>query len=126
MKENDCPRPAKELVINEVGLGTNVFLELTGPPLAPLHGMVIVLNELNATTRHVIPLKGGLGNDGFFLMSNDSRAGECFIISEQFMAFPASIFCWFGEPLLFFYFPQCYVIVFCLSYEPPPIRESPG
>ncbi|XP_058254005.1 uncharacterized protein si:ch211-183d21.1 [Hemibagrus wyckioides] len=78
MKENDCPRPPKELVINEVGgvLGTDVFVELIGPPLAPLHGMVIVLNELNATTRHVIPLKGGLGNDGFFLMSNDSRADQ--------------------------------------------------
>lgn len=79
MKENDCPRPPKELVINEVGgvFGTSPYVELIGPPLTPLHGMVIVLYELNSTARHVVPLEGDLGNDGFFLMTNEFKAGEC-------------------------------------------------
>lgn len=78
MKDNDCPRPPKELVINEVGgiLGADVYVELIGPPLTPLHEMVLVLYELS-TARHVVPLEGSLGNDGFFLMGNESRAGEC-------------------------------------------------
>ncbi|TSL82526.1 hypothetical protein Baya_6625 [Bagarius yarrelli] len=76
MKDNDCPIPPKELVINEVGVGPNIYVELIGPPLAPLHGMAIVLYELNSTARHVVPLKGGLGNDGLFLMANNSRADQ--------------------------------------------------
>ncbi|XP_047667740.1 uncharacterized protein si:ch211-183d21.1 isoform X1 [Tachysurus fulvidraco] len=78
MKENDCPRPPKDLVINEVGgvSGPNVFVELTGPSSAPLHGTVLVLYELDSTTRHVVPLEGELGNDGFFLLANSSSADQ--------------------------------------------------
>lgn len=77
MKDNDCPHPPKDILINEVSgvTGANLYVELTGPPWAPLQGLVIVLYELS-TTRHVVPLEGSLGNDGFFLMRNDSAAGE--------------------------------------------------
>lgn len=76
-KDNDCPRPPKELVINEVGgvLGANIFVELTGPRWSPLQGLVIVLHELS-TARHVVPLEGSLTNDGFFLIGNGSKASE--------------------------------------------------
>lgn len=109
MKDNDCPRPPKELVINEVGgvFRDSIYVELIGPPLAPLHGLVIVLYELS-TARHVIPLEGSLGSDGFFLLGNKSRAGE----------------------LGFFFFPALhpgYVIVFRLPCkQPPPPQDSSG
>ncbi|KAB5586624.1 hypothetical protein PHYPO_G00003820 [Pangasianodon hypophthalmus] len=77
MKDNDCPRPPKEIVINEVGgiLRANVYVELIGPPLASLHGLVIVLYELS-TARHVVPLEGSLGNDGYYVMGNKSVADQ--------------------------------------------------
>ncbi|XP_046702959.1 uncharacterized protein si:ch211-183d21.1 isoform X2 [Silurus meridionalis] len=77
MKDNDCPRPPAELVINEVGgvSGVDVYVELIGPPGLSLQGLVIVLYELS-TARHVIPLKGSLGSDGLFLIGNESRADQ--------------------------------------------------
>lgn len=81
MKDNDCPRPPKDLKINEVGgvLRGTFFVELIGPPLTYLDGLVVVLYSVEevSTIRHVVPLEGMLKSNGFFLMSNDSRAGEC-------------------------------------------------
>lgn len=80
MKENDCPHPAEGLVINEVGgisgAGQSLFVELLGPPSASLHGLFVVLFESGGAS-HAVPLKGYFGEDGFFLLRNESAAGEC-------------------------------------------------
>ncbi|KAI4898052.1 hypothetical protein NFI96_002824 [Prochilodus magdalenae] len=77
MKENDCPHPPKELVINELGrisgASGSVFVELMGPRLTPLNGLVLVLFGRGGE-RHVVPLKDKIREDGFYLLKNESGA----------------------------------------------------
>ncbi|KAL7874853.1 hypothetical protein SRHO_G00058230 [Serrasalmus rhombeus] len=79
MKTNDCPHPPEQLVINEVGgvsgAGRGLFVELLGPPLTPLHGLVLVLYG-SSGERHVVPLKDSLGEHGYYLLKNDSVANQ--------------------------------------------------
>ncbi|XP_059391313.1 uncharacterized protein si:ch211-183d21.1 [Carassius carassius] len=87
-KKNNCPpkptlpSPPEGLIINEWGemSGVNqsqksIFMELTGPPSTPLNGLVLVFFGEDATELSV-PITGRTGSDGFFLISNDSRADQ--------------------------------------------------
>ncbi|XP_052399098.1 uncharacterized protein si:ch211-183d21.1 [Carassius gibelio] len=87
-KKNNCPpkptlpSPPEGLIINEWGemSGVNqsqksIFMELTGPPLTQLNGLVLVFFGENATELSV-PITGSTGSDGFYLIANDSRADQ--------------------------------------------------
>ncbi|RXN21811.1 hypothetical protein ROHU_006888 [Labeo rohita] len=87
-KQNNCPPkptippPPDSLVINEWGEISRVnhsqgtlFLELSGPPSTPLNGLVVVFfGEDNMELS--VPLTGSTGSDGFYLVTNDSRADQ--------------------------------------------------
>ncbi|KAK1794808.1 hypothetical protein P4O66_010011 [Electrophorus voltai] len=82
MMKNDCPRPAEGLVINEVGgvsgaetSQQGVFVELIGPPLAALQGLVVMLFGSGGVT-NAVQLTGAIGADGFYLLGNQSRADQ--------------------------------------------------
>ncbi|XP_062847666.1 uncharacterized protein si:ch211-183d21.1 [Trichomycterus rosablanca] len=80
LKDNDCPHPPEELVINEVVSGVmhlpaNFFVELSGPAATELHTLVIVLFEVGGV-RHSIPLKGRIGDSGFYVLGNVSTADQ--------------------------------------------------
>ncbi|XP_072535037.1 uncharacterized protein [Salminus brasiliensis] len=79
MKKNDCPHPPEALVINEVGgfsgTGQSVFVELIGPPLTSLDGLVVVLFG-SGGTRHDVPLRGNVRDDGLYLLRNESSADQ--------------------------------------------------
>lgn len=86
-KQNNCPTkptippPPEGLLFNEFNLlnCTNIqclFVELKGPPLTPLNGLVLVFfgedfKEFN------VPLTGSTGTNGFYLIGNVSNAGGC-------------------------------------------------
>ncbi|XP_028825414.1 uncharacterized protein LOC114784298 [Denticeps clupeoides] len=80
MEKNVCPQPPtlppppEGVVINEVSglIGANnsqkrMFVELTGPPLSSLHGLVLALYLGGA--REAVPLRGQLGDDGLYLVN---------------------------------------------------------
>lgn len=83
LKDNDCPDPPEELVINEVGpvssgvmhLPANFYVELSGPSSTELHSLIVVLFEVGGV-RHIIPLKGRIADNGLYVLGNVSTAGE--------------------------------------------------
>ncbi|MBN1947857.1 MAG: hypothetical protein JW797_19480 [Bradymonadales bacterium] len=74
----DCP--ASGMVINELVYdpitGTPEWVEVMGPPLRDLSGFRLVhINGTGGGTLFDIPLSGGLGTDGFFLLAASAMDG---------------------------------------------------
>ncbi|XP_061562515.1 uncharacterized protein si:ch211-183d21.1 [Phycodurus eques] len=89
LRENSCPRPPpapEGVVINEVASGywTNhsrqsSFVELHGPPLTELHGLVLVVFDQEHSGRLVaLPLTGSIDQDGYYMVGNVTGADQTF------------------------------------------------
>ncbi|XP_077482802.1 uncharacterized protein LOC144093299 [Stigmatopora argus] len=89
LRENSCPRPPpapEGVLINEVVSGhwTNhsqqgYFVELHGPPLTELRGLVLVVLDREHSGRLVaFPLKGSIDSDGFYVVGNVTGADQTF------------------------------------------------
>lgn len=87
LRENSCPRPPpapEGVVLNEVASGhwTNhsqqrSFVELRGPPLTELRGLVLVVFDQEHGGRIVaLPLTGFIDDDGYYTVGNVTEAGE--------------------------------------------------
>ncbi|KAG1955644.1 hypothetical protein F2P79_008636 [Pimephales promelas] len=85
-KQNNCPTkptippPPEGLLINEFNgpnctVGQCIFVELIGPPLTPLNGLVLVFFGEDAQAVSV-PLRGSTGTDGLYLIGNVSNADQ--------------------------------------------------
>ncbi|XP_065114843.1 uncharacterized protein [Paramisgurnus dabryanus] len=84
-KPNDCPSkptlapPPKGVVFNEIGdkqSEQSMFVELSGPPLTSLRGLVLVFLDEGGQEKKSVPLTGSIGADGFYLVSNVSGADQ--------------------------------------------------
>ncbi|XP_049616125.1 uncharacterized protein si:ch211-183d21.1 isoform X1 [Syngnathus scovelli] len=89
LRENSCPRPPpppEGVVINEVAsrYWTNhsqqrSFVELYGPPLINLRGLVLVLLDQEHSGRIVaLPLIGAVSHDGYYTIGNVTDADQTF------------------------------------------------
>ena len=75
--------PAGGIIINELyydevgGDGPGVFIELWGPPGAPLAGVQLeAINGANGQTYATIPLEGVIGEDGYYLVAAPEASPE--------------------------------------------------
>ncbi|XP_034050072.1 uncharacterized protein si:ch211-183d21.1 [Thalassophryne amazonica] len=89
LRENTCPRPPpapEGVVISEVASchWTNhsqqrAFVELQGPPLTSLRGLVLdVFDQEQSGTVVALPLTGSIDQDGFYIIGNVSGADQTF------------------------------------------------
>ena len=87
LRENVCPPPPpppEGVVISEVASihWTNhsqqrAFVELHGPPMTALRGLVLTVFEQGRSwTTLALPLSGFTDQDGFYVVSNVTGAGE--------------------------------------------------
>ncbi|CAL8285121.1 unnamed protein product [Merluccius merluccius] len=89
LRENACPRPPpppEGVVVNEVSVPrwTNqsqqqgAFVELVGPPLTPLKGLVLLAlgDEDRGAAILALPLTGSTDANGFYLVGNAAGAGN--------------------------------------------------
>lgn len=101
-KQNNCPTkptippPPEGLLINEFNvLNCTViqclFVELIGPPLTPLNGLVLVFFGED-TKALSVPLTGSTGTDGFYLIGNVSNADQGLPALDQ-LIFGAMLLC---------------------------------
>ncbi|XP_051537958.1 uncharacterized protein si:ch211-183d21.1 [Myxocyprinus asiaticus] len=82
-KMNDCPAtpniapPPGGVVFNEFGLDDtlNPFVELVGPPLTSLLGIILVF-FVDEDKKLNYPLTGSTGSDGFYFLKNSSSADQ--------------------------------------------------
>ncbi|KAK7118718.1 hypothetical protein R3I94_022272 [Phoxinus phoxinus] len=85
-KQNDCPTkptippPPEGLLINEFNVSNCtvyqcIFVELIGPPLTPLNGLVLVFFGEDAKEWSVL-LTGSTRKDGLYLIGNVSNADQ--------------------------------------------------
>ena len=89
LRENVCPPPPpppEGVVVNEVSVArwTNQsrqqgsFVELVGPPLTPLKGLVLLAlgEEDRGAAILALPLTGSTDSGGFYLVGNVTGAGN--------------------------------------------------
>ncbi|XP_067291467.1 uncharacterized protein si:ch211-183d21.1 [Pseudorasbora parva] len=95
-KRNNCPQkptlppPPKGLAINEMGIMDCKFnqsefceyVELTGPPLTPLTGLVLVLFE-DEVKEISVPLTGSTRKDGLYLLGEVANADQSLPMVEK-------------------------------------------
>ncbi|XP_051971126.1 uncharacterized protein LOC127635257 isoform X2 [Xyrauchen texanus] len=92
-KRNDCPAtptiatPPEGVILNEFGVDDSwdPFVELSGPPLTSLLGIILVFFVDKATTINY-PLTGTIGSDGLYLLKNDSSADQGLLALNKFSA----------------------------------------
>ncbi|XP_057682474.1 uncharacterized protein si:ch211-183d21.1 [Corythoichthys intestinalis] len=105
LRENSCPRPPpapEGVVINEVVSShwTNdsqqrYFVELHGPPLTELRGLVLVVFDQQHSGRLVaFPLKGSIDMDGFYMVGNVTGADQTFPEGSDVPARGAVLLCY--------------------------------
>ncbi|XP_077406210.1 uncharacterized protein LOC144038033 isoform X1 [Vanacampus margaritifer] len=105
LRENSCPRPPpapEGVVINEVASGhwTNhsqqrYFVELHGPPLTQLLGLVLVVFDQEHSGRAVaLPLTGSIDQDGFYMVGNVTGADQTFPEGSDVPARGAVLLCY--------------------------------
>ncbi|XP_051543413.1 uncharacterized protein LOC127434611 [Myxocyprinus asiaticus] len=92
-KRNDCPAtptiapPPEGVILNEFGVDNSwhPYVELSGPPLTSLLGIILVFFVDKATTINY-PLTGSIGSDGLYLLKNDSSADRGLPVLNKFSA----------------------------------------
>ncbi|XP_051927627.1 uncharacterized protein si:ch211-183d21.1 isoform X1 [Hippocampus zosterae] len=105
LRENSCPRPPpapEGVVLNEVASGhwTNhsqqrSFVELRGPPLTELRGLVLVVFDQEHSGRIVaLPLTGMIDDDGYYTVGNVTQADQTFPEGEDVPARGAVLLCY--------------------------------
>ncbi|XP_014822975.1 PREDICTED: uncharacterized protein LOC106903587 isoform X1 [Poecilia mexicana] len=105
LRENICPRPPpapEGVVISEVSSARwsnhsqqAGFVELQGPPLTDLRGLVLsVFDQDVGGTAIALPLRGVIGQDGFYVVGHGHDADQAFPEGTSVPAGGAAVLCY--------------------------------